>query len=253
MAKRKRGRPRNPPKPKRERLPRGRQQGANSAIEQHSPKPEDIKFMRGGRLSLPDDDVEDSAAVPDFPEIKDIRQRIFLQALAVCPRIGRAARAAGISTGTTWNWRYNDPDPVFMNAYYIAWKLGIERVEDEMWRRGREGYEKPVYHQGRLVGTERVFSDTASIFMLKGALPEKYRERVEQSGPGGGPIQTQLVDPDTLTDAQLLDRIEMIKRALAEPVKQMAAAAVEAKVQELSEIEADRYEQTLAKRNGNGS
>ncbi len=210
------------------------------------------QFMRGDRLSI-DEDAE--RVVEGFEEILDMKQRLFLQALSVTPQIGRACRAAGIHPSTAWSWRFKEPDPLFVRAYARAYKMGLEHVEDEMFRRGHVGYAKPVYHQGRLVGTERQFSDTAAIFMLKGAMPEKYRERIEQSGPGGGPIQVQTVDPDTLTDAQLLERIEFVKRSLAEPVKQMAEQAVQDKVNELAAepTEMQRYAEALAKRNGNGN
>lgn len=50
--------------------------------------------------------------------------------------------------------------------------------------RALEGWEEPVFHLGVATGTIRKYSDTLTIFLLKGAKPEKYREnsRVELSG-----------------------------------------------------------------------
>jgi hypothetical protein len=45
-----------------------------------------------------------------------------------------------------------------------------------MIRRGVTGYDKPVYQQGRLVGTVREYSDTLLIFALKARAPDRYRE-----------------------------------------------------------------------------
>jgi len=41
-----------------------------------------------------------------------------------------------------------------------------------------------VSYQGQECGTVRRYSDTLSIFLLKGAMPEKYEDRVEQHFKG---------------------------------------------------------------------
>ena len=75
------------------------------------------------------------------------------------------------------------------------WKsalAGRNMLEDEAIRRAKDGVrEKPVYQGGKLVGHVQEYSDTLLIFLLKGARPEKYRDRVQQelSGPGGQTIQ----------------------------------------------------------------
>ena len=49
-----------------------------------------------------------------------------------------------------------------------------------------EGWEEPVgWYKGEAGGTVRRFSDTLLIFLLKGAAPEKYRERLEVRGALG--------------------------------------------------------------------
>ena len=54
-----------------------------------------------------------------------------------------------------------------------------DTMERELYRRAVEGVDKPVFHQGDEVATIREYSDTLLIFGLKGARPEKYRERTE--------------------------------------------------------------------------
>jgi hypothetical protein len=137
------------------------------------------EFVRGARLSYSDDDAAETEL--DFSEITDSRKRTFLRALCRSPRYSYAAKKAGVSVVTTRNWRLNTADTAFQTALAAAFSLGVERAESELWRRGIEGYEKPVYHAGKLVGTELYFDTTAAIFMLKGALPEKYRERYDAS------------------------------------------------------------------------
>ena len=58
---------------------------------------------------------------------------------------------------------------------------------------------------GRMVGTKLVKSDTMLIFMLKAARPEKYRDRHELTGAGGGPIKTE--DLTKVPDAELKAQI----------------------------------------------
>ena len=47
-----------------------------------------------------------------------------------------------------------------------------------------------MYYKGEVVGTIRKYSDTLLIFLLKGALPEVYRERYEISG-GNKPLRVE--------------------------------------------------------------
>ena len=69
--------------------------------------------------------------------------------------------------------------------------MGADMLEDEAVRRAKDGVERPVYQGGKLVGHVQEYSDTLLIFLLKGARPEKYRDRVQRelSGPGGQTIQ----------------------------------------------------------------
>ena len=48
-----------------------------------------------------------------------------------------------------------------------------------MRRRAIEGVDKPVFHNGKVVGSIREYSDTLLIFALKGSMPSKYRERID--------------------------------------------------------------------------
>lgn len=118
------------------------------------------------------------------------RLTAFCAALATTGgNVSRACEAVGISRMTAYNWREDDPE--FAKAWDNAKAIGAEALEDEATRRAFEGTEKPVFHQGVECGTIREYSDTLTIFLLKGAKPEKYRERVssEISGPNGGPQQ----------------------------------------------------------------
>ena len=128
-----------------------------------------------------------------FAEITDLKKRAYLEALTKTPSYGEAARLAGISIRTGYNYRH-ESDTAFQELLHRARMMGVQRAEDEAWSRGIDGWLEPVYHAGKLVGGKRVKSDTMLIFMLKGARPEKYRERYEHSGPGGAPVLAGLAE-----------------------------------------------------------
>ena len=77
---------------------------------------------------------------------------------------------------------------MFQKAFATARALCGDLIEAEIIRRSIEGIDEPVYQGGRLVGFVRKYSDRLLELAAKAALPEKYREKFEHSGPGGGPI-----------------------------------------------------------------
>jgi hypothetical protein len=54
---------------------------------------------------------------------------------------------------------------------------GTDALEDEAVRRAVEGVIKPVFHQGKRVGTLRVFSDPLLMFLLRARRPDKFADR----------------------------------------------------------------------------
>lgn len=111
------------------------------------------------------------------------RKSAFCTALVVTGgNVTRACEAVGIDRTTPYTWC--EEDPAFEAAWVLAVKRGAEVLEDELRRRAFEGVAEPVFHQGIQVGTVQKYSDTLGIFLIKGAMPDKYRERqqVEHSG-----------------------------------------------------------------------
>lgn len=84
-----------------------------------------------------------------------------------------AAKVAGIARQTHYDWM---KEPEYERRFIAAYNTGTQALEDEALERVREGK-----------------SDTMLIFLMKGAMPEKYRERWDGhiSGAGGGPIETK--------------------------------------------------------------
>lgn len=118
--------------------------------------------------------------------------RAFLAAIRTCPSITRAARSADIRPGM--HYRRMKTDAVYKAAFEEAWASGVQALEDFAMERAQLGWEEPVIFQGELqyplvrgkdgkMGrsktplTIRKHSDSMTQFMLRGAKPEKYRER----------------------------------------------------------------------------
>lgn len=115
-------------------------------------------------------------------EIQHAKKRAFLAAYAECGTITQAAEIANIDRCTHYEWIKTDP--IYAKAFEVAHQKSIERLEQEARRRAVEGVEEPVYQGGKKVGVVRKYSDTLLIFLLKGAAPDKYRERVQTEHTG---------------------------------------------------------------------
>ena len=137
----------------------------------------------------------------------------FLEALAGGYSVTHAAAVASIPRRTVYDWR--DADLDFRSRWDEAVEAGTDIMEDEARRRAIEGYEKPIYNNGKLVGTVREYSDTLTVLLLKSRRPSKYRENVktEISGPNEGPIKVEK-SPDAIF-LELVARLERIGRAKA--------------------------------------
>jgi len=118
----------------------------------------------------------------------------FLVALSECGNVSRACEISGMSRLTAY--RYRKARPKFADEWEKAKKIGAEALEDEAIRRAHEGVDDPVFHRGEPCGVVRRYSDTLLIFLLKGAMPEKYRDnsRLEMTGADGGPVEISDAD-----------------------------------------------------------
>ena len=55
-----------------------------------------------------------------------------------------------------------------------------------------EGVRKPVFYQGAICGSVREYSDTLLMFLMKGAMPEKYRDNYRAEHTGSAEIIQRL-------------------------------------------------------------
>jgi hypothetical protein len=133
----------------------------------------------------------------------------FLEALSECGSVREACKQAGVVRMTVYRWR--ERDETFAQEWEEAARIGAMGLEDEARRRAYIGVDRPVYQTGKLVGVTREYSDPLLMFLLKGAMPDKYRERVstEITGAHGGPIEHaygRVID----VDPTALDQIERL-------------------------------------------
>lgn len=124
------------------------------------------------------------------------RKKDFLEKLEMTASITRACKLSKVGRRTVYDWINADPD--FVKELEESKRIAIDALQDEAVRRAFEGTIKPVYQGGKKVGKIREYSDTLMVLLLKGNMPDKYKDRFsgELSGQGGGPIKTHHTSDD---------------------------------------------------------
>ena len=103
-----------------------------------------------------------------------VKRAAVLAALAETGNGAKACASAEIGRTAFYEW-VKEPD--FAKAADDAMEQASDKLESEARRRAHDGVDEPVWFQGMQCGTVRKYSDTLLIFLLKGAKPDKYRER----------------------------------------------------------------------------
>ena len=138
----------------------------------------------------------------------------FLESLRNVPIIRHACEAVGINRVTAW--RQREADEEFAKAWDDAMEEGIDRAEQEAFRRAVVGFEEPVIDKGRLAYryercvdeeggehyrvlldangqpvplTTRKHSDALLAMYLKGRRKKVYADRTEVTGAEGGDLK----------------------------------------------------------------
>lgn len=127
---------------------------------------------------------------------------VFLANLSETANITRSADAAGINRSTVFRKRKEDPE--FDKLYLEAYQIGYTKLEEEAQRRAFTGYEEPVFYKGRKVATVTKYSDSLAMFLLKGNLADKFKDRSEVTHAGTNDRHARLTDEEL--DAELKKR-----------------------------------------------
>lgn len=136
------------------------------------------------------------------------RRIAFLAAYAELGNVSDACEVAGVGRRTHYDWL--DADTSYAAAFADARESAADRLERAALIRAVDGIDEPVFHKGEVVGHVRRYSDSLLQFLLKGARPEKYRERFDMGiRPGRDPavdeaLQRLIRNPEALRQASEL-------------------------------------------------
>lgn len=114
------------------------------------------------------------------------KKAAFLEGLIETGNVSEAVRLSGMSRSRVYKLREEDED--FQSAWDEAIEVGIDYLEQAARDRALHGVDEPVFYLGKKCGHKRKYPDTLTIFLLKGARPEKYRDRHEVTGADGAPL-----------------------------------------------------------------
>jgi len=119
-----------------------------------------------------------------FPPYKNTRARMkdFLEAYTKCGRVNRACEIAEIDRGTHYHHLANDAE--YQQAFAEAQRRRADLIEDEIVRRA--------------IDCE---SDTLLMFLARGAMPERYRERISSEVT----VNVHLADRIKAADERMLE------------------------------------------------
>jgi hypothetical protein len=131
-----------------------------------------------------------------YKKIRSPKKRAFLAAVARTGNVTISAEIADVARSAHYQWL--EADPVYAAAFEDAMEQAAQRLEAEARRRAEEGVEEPVFYKGKKCGVIRKYSDTLLIFLMKGAMPDKYKERTstELTGAGGKDLRVEFVSPE---------------------------------------------------------
>lgn len=94
----------------------------------------------------------------------------FFAGLADGLSVTQASREAGYTRKGVYRFRRRDPE--FARRWVEALAIGFDLVMEEVERRGRDGFEEPVFYKGRVVGVRQRYSDRLLLARLAAGRPQ---------------------------------------------------------------------------------
>lgn len=144
---------------------------------------------------------------------------VFFAALENGFPVRGACDASGYARRCVYRWRKDDKD--FAAQWSEALQVATDLLEEEADRRGRDGYDEPVFFQGNVAGAKRKYSDGLLLARLKALRPEQYRERISMTGANQQNVTVvirdfeteaamlRLVSENKLSEAELPERLRV--------------------------------------------
>jgi len=99
----------------------------------------------------------------------------FLTALAKNPVVREACRVSGLPRTTVYMWKQRDPE--FAKRIDEVLDQSLDDLEFALTDRALNGWKRPVFQQGQLVGHEQVFDNRAAEFILGRRRPDRWADR----------------------------------------------------------------------------
>ena len=113
-----------------------------------------------------------------YTKFTNKRRKRFLKELAETGNVTHSAKVVGVGRRTVYDLTARDKE--FAQQFEDSVEAGTDRLVEEAQRRARDGFEEPVFFQGKQVGVIRKWSDNLLMFLIKARRPE-YRDRVDQT------------------------------------------------------------------------
>lgn len=101
----------------------------------------------------------------------------FFEKLSMSRNVAHACRSIGIARSTAYDWREEDEN--FKRMWDEALKIADDTIEHTAWGRAIEGWEEPVFYRGEICGYVRKYSDPCLLALMRGNIPDKYKDRSE--------------------------------------------------------------------------
>lgn len=112
----------------------------------------------------------------------EVYKQCFLRELAKGKSPAHAAQVAGLARSTAYLFRSQDTE--FARQWLEASAEGVDRLEDEAYRRAVEGVKRPVFHGGKKVGEITEYIDILLVNLLRRRRPEVYGLRHDSTTRG---------------------------------------------------------------------
>ncbi len=102
------------------------------------------------------------------------RQQAFLEALADCGVVSRAARMVGMAPEGAYALRRHPHGRSFSEAWDRAQDVGVQYIRDIAIERAIEGVPVPIFWQDKQVGERREYDARLFMYVLRHNDPDRY-------------------------------------------------------------------------------
>lgn len=130
-------------------------------------------------MGTPAPETSNGSHFPHFTG--DLQDRFFVALSATC---NVTASAAEVGMSRQYMHQLRREDKAFAKRWEDAIEQATDALEAEARRRAIDGFKRPIFFQGKQVGSETLYSDPLMITLLKAHRPEKFREKGFELPPG---------------------------------------------------------------------